>query len=120
MLSDFRQSHAHADRYQEYLNPSVTVEWNNQQKQTRTVTATSEPYWNEQCWFRTDIDKDNGTPLPTELFKTSLSVQCWDNESFSRSPLGYAEIDFLTVFRERKIAVRLTTPAVARCAGSDY
>lgn len=52
--------------------------------------------------FRTDIDKEGDKPLPAALLKTTVTVQCWDNEAFSKSPLGYAEIDFLTIYRDRK------------------
>ena len=44
--------------YKEALNPVVTVEWCNIRKTTRVIEGTSDPYWDEEVFFKIP-DADN-------------------------------------------------------------
>lgn len=81
--------------YRESLSPSVSVEWNQQQRSTDIVEGTSEPFWGQTMSFNIPLDEE-GFVLK-RVGQTALLFKCWDNDSLGKDPLGFAKIDFLQV-----------------------
>ena len=54
-------------------------------------------------WFRADISTDDDDDVPLEIARSSISIECWDNDSFSKTPLGYCHVDFLPMFKLRQM-----------------
>lgn len=74
--------------YRESLNPSVTVEWNRQERLS-SQEYSSEPFWDDQLVFRLPQDA-NGTVLP-RVYTSRMVFKVWDKRC---DPLGIAELDF--------------------------
>jgi len=93
------------DEYKEQLNPSVTVEWAGVRKVTRVIDGNTEPFWDEDIYFKIP-DMLDEHPRAIEDFgpvarASNLVLSVWDNDTLSVSPLGYSEIDFDTLYQLR-------------------
>mmetsp|Transcript_2851 Transcript_2851/g.5435 ORF Transcript_2851/g.5435 Transcript_2851/m.5435 type:complete len:1311 (-) Transcript_2851:114-4046(-) len=92
--------------YKESLSPSVTVDWAQTRRETRTMVDASEPFWDEWLFFRVPGVKSRKVPSDINDFgpgrhsKVVLSV--WDNSAFSKRPLGFCEIKFEEIYNHRK------------------
>jgi len=99
------QSLKSIDEFKETLNPYVVVEWGGIQKRTKTVPESVSPYWDYDVYFK--IPDQGGAPQRLEDFAESVQnskvvFTVWDESGLSRSVLGYAEIDFKTIFENRR------------------
>ncbi len=92
------------EEFKETLNPCVVVEWAGIQKKTKTVPNAVNPYWDYDVYFK--IPDEKGPPRKFESFNevtrnSKIVFSVWDEEGLSRSVLGYAELDFKSVFEKR-------------------
>lgn len=93
------------DDFKEMLNPCVSVEWLGIQKRTKTVINSVSPYWDYDVFFK--IRDENGLPrryedFPEQARNSKITLSIWDEEGLSRSVLGFAEVDFRTVYEKRE------------------
>jgi hypothetical protein len=104
------------DNFKEMLNPCVAVEWLGIQKRTKTITNSVSPYWDYDVFFK--MRDEHGTPrrfedFPEQARNSKITLSIWDEEDLSRSILGFAEVDFRTIYekREEKAIVTFSSDA---------
>jgi len=94
--------------YKESLNPSVSVDWAQIRREIDPKEDNPDPYWNETVYFKVDVKQSalKNANLSVDDLKnwtdSKVVINVWDSTGFSKSPLGYCLVDFLTIFNNRK------------------
>jgi len=94
--------------YKESINPSVTVDWAQIRREVDMKEDNPDPFWNETVFFKVDCNEKalDSVNLNIDHFRkwigSKIMINVWDSTGFSKAPLGYCEIDFTTVFNNRK------------------